>query len=258
MHLLLTLLLPLFSHASAFEDGQKAFQGIKEIRDLVIDPIEFKYSAELAKIRAKVQEQERLKGECTTFECAQEINNQIAALKFQLKQTDNNRLEEIIQAELPFEQEARKLLLGVYYFTLKESLERNPLIKHLKDRGVGDCGKFDSATGHGVFEPLPTPHVCQQVNLDFKQGEKFVRLSLAVGTVKKHYDWTGNYAPVRGQAGLAEVERILNDPTWLAKYTALDKFTSGASEQVSYYPNGKYMLGGTSDIGLAVISREEQ
>ena len=65
--ILFSALLPLLSQAGAFEDGQKAFANIKEIRDLAIEPIEFVYSAELARLRERIAEQERLKGECTTF-----------------------------------------------------------------------------------------------------------------------------------------------------------------------------------------------
>ena len=88
-----------------------------------------------------------------------------------------------------------------------------------------------------------------------------MRLSLAVGTVKKHFNWSGEFRPAPSLLGLGEVERILNTAGWLDKYTKLEYLQRFSEVHLSYYtPNGvsSYMLGGTSDIGLAVISREEQ
>lgn len=252
----LFLLVPLLAQAAAFDYGYNAIRDLRELRDLAIAPIELKHDVELHQLREQRLALEKERLACTTFDCAAEVRERMKPIDADLEIAELAKGEEIASAELPYEQRARELLLKVYFLTLTESLEANPAVQHLLTKGIGNCGKV--ATKTFTYVPLGGPHLCREVRLDFKHGEKFVRLNLAAGTVRKHFTWDGNYQPSLGSTGLAEVERILTTPGWLERYTQPEKFALGAGRRTSFYRTGGYMLGGTDDLGIAVTAREER
>ena len=249
--------LPTTAFASAaFDYGHRRIQGLRELRDLHVGPIEFRHEALLGKLRRDRAELERQRLACSTFECADEVVARIKPLEADLQVAELARGEEIAAADLPYELAARELLLQVYFLTLTETLAADPTVQHLKTRSLGKCGKIERKGF--TYDALKGPHLCRELALDFKQGEKFYRLSLAAGTVRKHFGWDGRYEPSLSQTGLAEVERILSTPGWLERHAKAEQVLEGSKRAVTFYRTGGYMLGGTSDLGVVLVAREER
>lgn len=260
MFFLFAAFLPFLSpqpvRASAFDYGAAAIRGIREIRDLAVAPVELKHEAGLARLRSELASLRAEKEACTTFECAGEKGELLRRAEAELEIAELARLEEVVKAGLPYELEARELLVRVYFLTLVEELSAHPNVRHLLNRGAGPCGAI--ATPRGRYLPLASPHVCRQLSLDFKLGEKFLRVSLAAGTVRKHFGRDGKYEPVHSSIGLEEAERILLTAGWIRRLANPERILAEARPRVSLYREGRYMLGGTGEIGVIVTSAEQR
>ncbi len=245
-----------FASSSAFDFGAAAIRGIREIRDLAVAPVEFKHEAGLARLRSELAARRAEKEACATFECAEDKGKLVRRAEADLEIAELARQEELVKTELPYELEVRELLVQVYFLTLLEELSAHPRVRHLLNRGTGPCGAI--ATPRAKYLPLASPHVCRQLSLDFKLGENFLRVSLAAGTVRKHFNRDGKFEPVHSSVGLEEGERILLTPGWLRRQADPERILAEAKPRVSLFRDGKYMLGGTSEIGFIVTSVEQR
>lgn len=256
LSLLLTFLFPTVAlAAAAFDFGANSIRGIREIRDLAVAPVEFKHEAGLARLRSRLASLRAEKEACATFECAGEAGELLRREEAELEIAELARHEEVIRAGLPYELEARELLVQVFFLTLVEELTAHPGVRHLLNRGAGPCGPI--STLRGRYLPLASPHVCGQLSLDFKLGEKFLRVSLAAGTVRKHFGRNGKFEPVYSSAELEEVERILLTPGWIRQFTNPERILAEARPRVSLFRDRRYMLGGTGEIGVVVTSSDQ-
>ncbi len=219
-----------------------------------MEPIAFHHRVAIHRLELRLEQLQKERSSCSDFDCARQSAHHIQVAKADLDIANLARQEAIAKADLPYEQAGRDIMLDVYLRVLQENLGKDPRVKHLSMQPMGDCGEIKLK--ERIFHPLPDPFVCREVELEFELGNKFHRLSLAVGTVRKHFDWDGHYHPVFSSLGLRELQSFLANPVVLKREASLERLFEAGGRGVSFYRGGRYMLGSTSAVGVVLLAAD--
>ena len=213
----------------SFEDSKTLYKAQKTQYETDILSIRQTADTAIASIDQDIQKLEIDFQNCTSFDCRKQTRAQIGKLEATKKDTKTNADVAIMEKAKVFVKKAQVIAVESYVFEVLQmaaSGASGAKLEHFVDKRTTSCGfaRFSSSS-IGPSQAM----TCRQMNVEFKLGNKFYKLSTAVGL---QFGAADHYGTARGFDANLEVNTIdkvfsLSTPEFLQNLNAAQVFLGG-------------------------------
>jgi len=173
----------------SFDDSKPIYQNLKSQYDTDENSIRQIANGKIAAIDQQIQ---TLQGElqnCTDFDCRKQKTNTINSLEADKKDLNTKADVEVMEKAKVFLKKAQEIAVDAFVFETLRIAVADSQYEHFADKGTTGCGQADFLD----YSISPSRAMtCKQINVEFKHGPKFYKMSTAVGLQYAGNDHSGN------------------------------------------------------------------
>lgn len=190
-----------------FEDSKPYYQALKYQYETDKQSILETAESNVSTIDQQIQNLETDFQNCSTFDCRKEARRKIDQLVASKK--DINALADLAVMEKAkvFVREAQEVLVYAFAIESLRMAAAETKLEHFVHISLTDCGP--SPFSDYYINPSRAM-TCKQMNVEFKYGDKFYRLSKAVGLAYNGYDHFGNSQPIDVAREVATINNVFS------------------------------------------------
>lgn len=214
------------AQTSSFEDSKASYKTLKNQFDADELSIRQVADGKTTTIDQQIQKLESDFQNCSTFDCRKQTRNQITQLESDKKDIKTQADIAVMEKAKVFVKKAQEVAVDAFVFETLNMAASDAKLEHFVSKSVTACGRADFLD---YYISPSRAMTCKQMNVEFKYGDKYYKLSTAVGLQYGGSDHSGNSQGIDTETEVNTIDAIfsLSTAEFLKDLTATKAFWGG-------------------------------